>query len=393
MSVNALLHRLVTIYQGAEIQYPRLRGVTLAQWMLESGRATSKLAKQHYNFAGLKWRREMAPYAKRVRYEAHDGVDFYCKFSTIGSFIKGYWAFLNRAPYSGWEEHVGTPEEFIRFIGPIYTPSKTYSAKVLALLPEAEKLLSQSSLTTAVTAMPVSSDAWMTDLGAIVIDPGHGGVTDEPGSSANNAISVSGVKEKHLTLDYCVILRDELVQQARKAKENITVVLTRSTDVNLSGKKRAGMAFDNKAKIFLSLHFNGNKNPAIRGSETFYRAKENGNLNLKDDVAFAKEVHDAMFGSILALDPRAKDRGLKPDTETQPKALGVLNDKNLGNDKVENMCRAGYLEVEFISNPAVENLLVSGPDAIANRTKVMAAVAKAIRAHMKQMPSATSLTS
>jgi N-acetylmuramoyl-L-alanine amidase len=47
------------------------------------------------------------------------------------------------------------------------------------------------------------------------------------------------------------------------------------------------------------------------------------------------------------------------------------------------MCVSAYIEAEFISNPKVDKLLVSGPDAIANRTKVMASVAKTIRAHMK----------
>jgi hypothetical protein len=65
MTANKLLQKLATIYRGDEIQYPELRAVTLAQWMLESGRATSRLAKLHYNFGGIKWRREMAPYATK----------------------------------------------------------------------------------------------------------------------------------------------------------------------------------------------------------------------------------------------------------------------------------------------------------------------------------------
>ena len=44
------------------------------------------------------------------------------------------------------------------------------------------------------------------------------------------------------------------------------------------------------------------------------------------------------------------------------------------------------MEVEYITNPNVEALLVSGPDVIANRTKIMAAVATAIRGHMRAMP-------
>jgi N-acetylmuramoyl-L-alanine amidase len=124
MSPAPLLVKLVEIYRGEKIRHANLRAITLAQWMLESGRATSNLAKQHYNFGGIKWRKEMAPFATRILYEAKDGADFYCKFATIESFINGYWAFLNCAPYSGWEEQADDPEDFINFIGPIYSPSK-----------------------------------------------------------------------------------------------------------------------------------------------------------------------------------------------------------------------------------------------------------------------------
>jgi N-acetylmuramoyl-L-alanine amidase len=177
MPANSLLLRLVEVYRGENIRHPNLRAVTLAQWMLESRRATSKLAKEHYNFGGLKWRKELVPFATKISYKANDGVGFYCKFATLESFINGYWAFLSHARYSGWEEHADDAEDFIRFIGPIYTPTKNYAGKVLALVSEAEGLLS---------APPAPPHAWLaaaapagaaTTLGTIVIDPGHGGTT------------------------------------------------------------------------------------------------------------------------------------------------------------------------------------------------------------------------
>jgi len=119
---------------------------------------------------------------------------------------------------------------------------------------------------------------------------------------------------------------------------------------------------------------------------TFFRAAENTNLNLQDDIAFATDVHNALFNAFKALDAGAKDRGVKPDTMSGPGSLGVMNDRALGNDRVEKMCRSAYIEAEFISNAAVDALIVSGPNAVANRTKLMGAVAKAIRTHMKDMP-------
>jgi N-acetylmuramoyl-L-alanine amidase len=196
---------------------------------------------------------------------------------------------------------------------------ENYADRVLALVPEAEALLAEPLPT--LRAMAAESS---TDLGAVVIDPGHGGTQNMPGSSANNAISASGVKEKKLTLDFCLILRDELLKQAAKANEQIKIVLTRTTDINLPGRERAAKAFEHKAKLFLCLHFNGSDKPAVRGTETFYRAAENGNLNLAADIAFATDIQNALFETMAALDPGAKDRGTKPDTKTGPGALGTI---------------------------------------------------------------------
>lgn len=381
---NELFRRLATVYLGEAIRYPALRAVTLAQWMLESGRGASALATEHYNFGGLKWRKEMTPYATKVKYAAHDGEDFYCKFATLENFISGYWAFLNRAPYSGWEANVATPERFIRFIGPTYTPREDYADSVLALVPEAERLLADIKQSEAAAATPTPKG-----LGVIVIDPGHGGTSNVSGSSANNAISVSNVKEKKLALDFALILRDELLRQAVSKGEAVQVVLTRTTDINVTGKARAAMAFDHKAKLFLCLHFNGNKSASVRGTETFYRAKENDNINLAADMEFAGAVQSALFTALKALDPGAKDRGIKPDNQGNPNlpGFGVLNDISLGNDRRTIPCRAAYIEAEFISNPSVDKLLISGPRAVQNRTAAMAAVAGACLTQMRKIPS------
>src|SRR5690606_11530320 len=75
-------YRLVTpTVEGlASEAVERLKGITLAQWIEESGWARSQLAAQHFNYAGMKGIAEVerilreAP-ATKVRYRAHDGVD------------------------------------------------------------------------------------------------------------------------------------------------------------------------------------------------------------------------------------------------------------------------------------------------------------------------------
>ena len=396
MPSNPLLNRLALLYSQENTRYPHLKEVTLAQWMLESGRGTSELAKKHYNFGGLKWRPEMAPYATKISYEAHDGKDWYCKFPTIESFINGYWAFINRSPYSGWEENAGSGEKYINYIGPIYTPTNGYAKKVLNLVPEAKALLESVSLNGnngngnngTSTAQPVSSSTTISALpalGTIVIDPGHGGEQKLGGSSANNAISVSGVKEKKLTLDFCLILQEALVKEAAKKNKQIKVILTRTSDKNVGIRDRAGVAAQNKANLFLCLHFNGMEDQSIRGVETFFRAKSNGNPNLADDIDFATAVQKSLFSSLKSIDNKAKDRGVKPDTDSPIKNLAVMDDGSLGNTNRPNKCRSCYVELEFISNPGVDKLLISGPQAIQNRQVVMGNLAKTMADYLEKM--------
>ena len=376
MPDDPLLTRLAYLYSSEPIRYPHLRLVSFAQWMLESGRGKSALAKEHYNFAGLKYRPEMAAYAKKVMYEAHDGLDAYCKFATLEHFIDGYWAFLQRAPYTGWEAHTDTPEDFIRFIGPTYTPTPGYSEKVLALVPEARRILD------AAAASPAPSTSGAQNIGTIVLDPGHGGEAKLGGSSPNNAISVSGVKEKKLALDFCFILRDLLLSQAQAAGQTIRVVLTRTKDINVSIAERASLAGSNNASAFLCWHFNGFHVPQVAGVETYFAAASNGNANVLEDAAFAQAVHNGLLQGMRQINPGAKDRGVKQDSESGPGRMGVLSDIALGNSARVKKCVAAYVEAEFISNPTVDKLLISGPDAIPNRHKVLAKVATAIRDHM-----------
>ena len=216
----------------------------------------------------------------------------------------------------------------------------------------------------------------------IVIDPGHGGDTDLQGSSHNNATAASGVLEKTLTLQYAQSLKTHLeseqIQNIFKGKGycEVKILLTRSSDVNLTGKDRVKVATDNKADILMSIHFNG-ADKKVRGTETYYRTASNGyQSNEKEDIALAGQVNAAALKAIQALGPGARDRKVKPDTETRAKQIAVLRDPGIGLSG--KMCRSCLLEVEFIDVPAVDVLLVSGPNASTNRSSIMLEVAKAL---------------
>lgn len=213
-------------------------------------------------------------------------------------------------------------------------------------------------------------------LGTIVLDPGHGGTQTVGGSKANNATSFSGVLEKKLTLDFCLILRDELQRLAAQKNKQIKVVMTRTEDKNVGIAARSKFAADHKANLFLCLHFNGLDNRSVRGVETFFRAT--GNLNLAEDKDFATKVNDSLFAALKSIDDQARNRGVKPDTASGPGGLPLLRDDRLGNVNRPKKCRACYVELEFITNKRVDELLISGPNALQNQRLVMGTLGRTL---------------
>ena len=90
----------------------------------------------------------------------------------------------------------------------------------------------------------------------IVIDPGHGGF--DPG-----AVGPSDLKEKDVNLNIALKLYDIL----KNAGSN--VYLTRDKDVFVPLEKRADMANELDADIFISVHCNAEKKGVERGIETY----------------------------------------------------------------------------------------------------------------------------
>ena len=91
----------------------------------------------------------------------------------------------------------------------------------------------------------------------IVIDPGHGG--HDPGAMSN------GVTEAELVLD-CALRLEKLLQQI----PGVEVVLTRRTNEFVPLEERTAIANRAKADLFLSIHANSHKQPAVSGIETYF---------------------------------------------------------------------------------------------------------------------------
>ncbi|MBX4967818.1 N-acetylmuramoyl-L-alanine amidase [Rhizobium binae] len=116
---------------------------SLAQWILESGRGSSPLARQHLNFGGLKFRERMVGFAQPVDYRGSDGeMTTYCKFSSIDEFVKGYWHFIDSGPYTEWRNHCSSAETYITYLKSSgYAADPAYVTKVRSLFDESAEIL------------------------------------------------------------------------------------------------------------------------------------------------------------------------------------------------------------------------------------------------------------
>lgn len=112
----------------------------------------------------------------------------------------------------------------------------------------------------------------------IVIDPGHGGVE-------TGAIGRSGSMEKDLTLQVARRLRREL-----ERRMPVKVVLTRDSDVDVHWDTRTAIANQNKADLFISLHFNSSFGRSAKGAETFFLSREASDQMAADAAAMENQA-------------------------------------------------------------------------------------------------------
>lgn len=112
-------------------------------------------------------------------------------------------------------------------------------------------------------------------INTVVIDAGHGG--KDPGT-----VSKLGY-EKDLVLDICLKVGDYI----KELIPDVKVVYTRDKDVFVDLYKRADIANDVKADLFISIHANGVESTKADGTETFvlglHRSKENFDRAMKEN--------------------------------------------------------------------------------------------------------------
>jgi N-acetylmuramoyl-L-alanine amidase len=214
------------------------------------------------------------------------------------------------------------------------TPGATWTPQLPSAtsVPPQPSLAADATLPPAVPAANVRTGVSLSrqlglGISRVVIDAGHGG--HDPGAR------VKGLNEADLVLDVALRLEKLLIA------ENVTVLLTRRSNVYVPLEQRTAIANREEADLFLSIHANASRNTKARGIETYYlnfagnpeaervAARENESagrtmhnlpeivkaiaLNDKIDESrdFASLVQSSMYDELRKSNAGTKDLGVK----------------------------------------------------------------------------------
>jgi N-acetylmuramoyl-L-alanine amidase len=197
----------------------------------------------------------------------------------------------------------------------------------------------------------------------ISIDPGHGAGDDLAGSSANNGVGVnSGVLERDLALSYGLELRDSLRTQIATSNLTAKVLMTRDVDMNITGNTRAFFARDKGIDVHFIIHFNAFRtSPDPRGTLEVRQLPDQ--VNLQEDIDLIDPIITSVVTALQMYDLGANKKAFfAKDTTT-------AFDPKLANTANYHPIRAGYCEVEFLTNPDADEL-ITGADKDAVQTAV-----------------------
>jgi len=214
-------------------------------------------------------------------------------------------------------------------------------------------------------------------ISKVVIDAGHGG--KDPGALGQHS------KEKDIVLSV-TLKTGELI---RKEFKDVEVVYTRKEDVFVELHKRAQIANESGADVFISIHCNSNKSSKPYGAETYvmglHKTEENLDVAKTENAAiFYEDDHESKYGGfnpnsdedyiVLSMFQSATiDQSIDLSQKVQQEINGQVGRKNRG------VKQAGFwvlykttmpgilIELGFLSNHEEEKFLLSdeGQDKLA----------------------------
>lgn len=141
-------------------------------------------------------------------------------------------------------------------------------------------------------SLPTKSD--QTRPFTVMIDPGHGGID-------SGAESVSGIKEKDLTLAFGLELRERLMKE-----KNIKVLMTRDDDTFLRLSERVRLARQDAADLFISIHADTINQGNIRGA-TVYTISDKASDSVARAMAERENNSDSVGGATPEEMPEVAD--------------------------------------------------------------------------------------
>jgi N-acetylmuramoyl-L-alanine amidase len=155
----------------------------------------------------------------------------------------------------------------------------------------------------------------------VTVDAGHGGV--DPGNPG--LFFPQGVREKHVTLELALLLRDEL------RRRGVSVVMTRTRDTLIDLYKRGSYCTE-ECDLFLSIHVNSlKKRPGysrIRGFETYFLAEakteDAARVARMENEAVRFDRPDAEGGQLGGLDFLLKDLQLNEHLRESARAAELV---------------------------------------------------------------------
>lgn len=255
-----------------------LPSTVIAQAILESNWGKSELAKEANNHFGIKdkpeWKGDI--YIKGT-WEVINGSDTtieaaFRAYDSLEESVKDHGKFLT----TGWREshyNVKGVTNYRQAIQNIasggYATDPSYASKLINLIETHN--LTKFDEEVGIEKQEVN--------GVVVVDAGHGG--SDPGASGN------GLIEKVWNLEVARILKEKLEEVG------LTVIMTRNSDTFVSLARRAEIANENNADLFISIHFNA-FNGSANGWEDFI-------YNALSSDSTSPELQNAVHNAVIPL--------------------------------------------------------------------------------------------
>ena len=230
----------------------------------------------------------------------------------------------------------------------------------------------------------------------IVIDAGHGG--KDPGALGKHS------REKDITLAIALKLGHYIEQNMPHVK----VIYTRKTDRFVPLYKRAEIANENHANLFISIHCNSSTSPKPYGAETFvlglYKNEANLKIAQKENAAILYENNPKKYGSFNN-SPESYIALSLFQSPYLKESLNFANKveqqfKTRAGRKARGIFQAGFLvlwqttmpsvlvETGFLSNPKEEAFLISK----IGQTYIASAIYRAFREYKTEFERENALT-